>query len=116
MRLAELSWGGETEPAAFQAIRHRKQHKGARNPFCAPFVNFLKLCAISQPKVFRECIAPGNAHNCVALIVLDSHPLAAFIPPRLEHKTSATGLHPLAKPMCLGAAAIVWLVCPLWHF
>ena len=98
-----------------QPIPQRKHHKGARYSFCAPFINLLKLCRISQSKVFRKCVRSGNRHDWKALIVLDRHPLSALIPSRFQNEPAAPRLHAFAKSVRFRAAPIVRLVCPLWH-
>ena len=56
---------------------------------------------------FRKCEA--------VLVVLNHEALAPLIAPPLQDQLAALGLHACAKPVRLGAAPVVRLVCSLWH-
>ena len=115
MRFAEFPRCCQSETAVIETVLQNKQHKGARYPFCAPLVDLLKFCCISESNGFRKCIRPGNSHDSNALIVLDGNSLPALVSSRFQHEPAATRLHTFSKSVRFGATAVVRLVCSLWH-
>ena len=54
MSRSELAWRRQPEAAVPQSIDHRKDNKGARYLFRAPFINRLKFYRVPQPEIFWE--------------------------------------------------------------
>ena len=116
MRFAEFSRRCQPEAAVAQPIFQRKDHKGpgcSLGPLC---INILKLSGLSQPKVFGKRVRPDcRLRRRQDLIMLNSDTLAALVSSRFKHETATTCFHSGPESMCFRAAAIVRLVCPLWH-
>ena len=92
MGFSEFSGSRQSKAADRQTILQREQYKGARNPFGAPLIHFLKFCSISQSEIFGKCISSVQLRRASGLCLVSPSAQAA----RLE-SSFAHGIHGFSR-------------------